>query len=148
MYKQTIDYVDFDGNKRSEDFYFNLTKAELVEMELGTDGGMSGILDRITRAKDTPSIIKEIKNIILKAYGIKSADGRKFLKNDQIRQEFECSEPFSEMFMSLATDDEKAAAFIIGIMPKDVAEAMPADFMEQAKNGTLPANITALPPQA
>lgn len=145
MYKQTITYTDFDGIERTEDFLFNLTKAELVEMEMGTAGGMSGILDRISKAKDTPSIIKEIKNLLLKTYGVKSPDGRKFIKNAQIREEFECSEPFSVMFMKLATNDEEAVKFVQGIMPKDIADQLPADLLEQAKNGVLPENVTPIP---
>lgn len=125
MYKETITYNDFGGKERTEDFYFNISKAELVEMELGEDESMSGMLDRIIRAKDTPDIIREIKRLLLKSYGVKTPDGRSFVKNKEAIDAFEHSEPFSIMFMKLATDDEAAAKFIMGVMPKDIVEQLP-----------------------
>lgn len=122
MYKWTVTYEDFDGVERTEDFYFNFTKAELMEMELGKDGGLTTTLQRIINAKDTPSIIQEVKKLLLDSYGIKSDDGRRFIKNATAREEFEHSEPYSIMFMELATNDEKAAEFVNGIVPKDIRE--------------------------
>lgn len=123
MYKWTVTYTDFDGRERTEDFFFHFTKAELMEMELGKDGGLTTNLQRIIDAKDTPSIISAIKNLLLSAYGVKSDDGRRFMKNAQIREEFEHSEPYSIMFMELSTNDEKAAEFVNNIIPKDIQEA-------------------------
>lgn len=122
MYKWTLTYTDFDDKERTEDFFFHFTKAELMEMELTKDGGLTASLQRIINAKDTPDIIREIKQLLLSAYGIKSDDGRHFMKNAQIREEFEHSEPYSTMFLELSTNDEKAAEFVNGIMPKDVRE--------------------------
>lgn len=141
MYKETITYTDYNGTERSEDFYFNLSKAELIEMELGGDkGSMSGMLDRIVRAKDTPDIIREIKSLLLKSYGVKTPDGRSFIKPKEAIDAFEHSEPFSIMFMRLATDDEAAAKFVTGIMPKDVLDQIPA--------GSIPLQLPDVPAAA
>lgn len=123
MYKEIITYTDLNGVERTEEYLFNLTKAELIEMELSKSGGFADLLDRIIKAKDTPDIIREVKRLLLTSYGKKSEDGRHFLKSPEIRQEFECSEPYSIMFMKLISDDEAAAKFVNAIMPKDVAEA-------------------------
>ena len=121
MLKKTITYTDFNGIERSEDFYFNLTKAEIMEMEMGTIGGLSEMINKIIAAKDVPAIIKLFKELVLKAYGVKSDDGKRFIKNDTVRDEFAQTEAYSELFMELATDSDKAAAFVNGIVPADVA---------------------------
>lgn len=121
MLKKTIKYTDFNGVERSEDFYFNLTKAEIMEMEMGTTGGLSEMINKVIAAKDVPTIIKMFKDLVLKAYGVKSDDGRRFIKNDAIRDEFAQTEAYSELFMELATDSDKAAAFVNGIVPAEVA---------------------------
>lgn len=124
MIKKTIAYTDYNGVQRTEDFYFNLTKAELLEMELTSVGGFSEMVQKIINAKDGPALTAIFKDLILKAYGEKSADGRRFIKNDEIREAFSQTEAYSNLFMELATDDNAAAAFINGVMPADlVAEA-------------------------
>lgn len=123
MYKETITYTDFNGVERKEDFWFHLNKAELIKMELMTEGTFTDMLQRIINAKDTADIIDQMNKLLLGAYGIKSDDGRFFHKSDEIRRNFENSEPYSIMFMKLVSDDEAAAKFINGIMPKDVLEA-------------------------
>lgn len=120
MIKKTITYCDYDGNERTEDFYFNLSKAELMEMELGTSGGMENMIKQIMAAQDVPKLISLFKDIVIKSYGIKSADGKRFIKNEDVREEFMQTEAYSELFMELATDAEKAATFINGVMPKDI----------------------------
>ena len=82
MLKKTIEYTDFNGEERKEDFYFNLTTAEIMEMEMGVAGGFSEMIQRIVDAKDTPSIIKIFKELILKAYGEKSPDEKRFIKSE------------------------------------------------------------------
>lgn len=122
MIKKTITYTDYNGLERTEDFRFNLTKAEIMEMEMSTNGGLAEMVKRIVDAKEAPTIIKVFKDLILKSYGIKSEDGRRFIKNDKIREEFEQTEAFSILFMELATDAEAGAAFVNGIMPSEMTK--------------------------
>lgn len=122
MLKKTINYVDYNGTKRTEDFYFNLTKAEISEMELEIPGGMSEMLKRITAAQDTPTLVKIFKDLILRSYGVKSDDGRRFIKSQQLKEEFSQTEAYSELFMELATNADAASAFINGIIPADIAK--------------------------
>jgi hypothetical protein len=120
--KKTITYTDFNGEEVSEDFFFHLSKAELVELELSHPGGMSAALERIVASEDGKSIIAEFKNIILGSYGQKSLDGRRFIKNAQLREEFESSEAYSTLFMELVMDAGAAAEFINGIIPQGMVE--------------------------
>lgn len=122
MIKRTMTYEDYNGLTRTEDFYFHLTEAELTEMEMGTEGGLAEMMKRIVDAKDAPAIIKVFKDLILKAYGVKSADGRRFEKSEQISREFEQTPAYSKLFMELATDDKAAADFINGVIPAGLAE--------------------------
>lgn len=118
MLKKTVTYTDYNGSERTEDFYFNLTKAEIMEMELTTVGGLSAMIEKIVAAKDGPTIIKTFKDLVLKAYGEKSADGRRFIKSPEIAEAFAQTEAYSQIFMELATDDEAAAKFVNGIIPE------------------------------
>ncbi len=122
MLKKNIKYVDYDGNDRAEDFYFNLNKAEVIELQLGTVGGLTKTLEKIVQEKDTSRIIEYFKTIILKAYGEKSADGRRFIKSQELRDAFEQTEAYSELFMELASDAKMAAEFINGVLPKEAAD--------------------------
>lgn len=126
MLKKTITYTDYNGNERKEDHYFNLSKAELMEMEMGTSGGLAEMIKRIVDAQDAPAIIKVFKDLILKAYGIKSADGKRFMKSEEISTEFAQTEAYSILFMELATDAEAASNFINGIVPTDMPAVQPA----------------------
>ena len=121
MLKKTINYTNYNGEQKTKDCYFNLTKAEIAEMELEIPGGMAANLKQITEAKDTPSLVKIFKNLILRSYGVKSSDGERFIKNQQVREEFEQSEAYSELFMELATNADSAAEFVNGIIPADLA---------------------------
>lgn len=123
MYKETITYNDYNGVERTEDFYFNLNKAEVMEMELSTTGGLAEMIMRVVNAKDHPTIVKIFKDILLKAYGVKSADGRQFLKEDKdgkpLANEFKQTEAYSILFTKYATDADAAAKFVNGILPAD-----------------------------
>jgi len=132
--KKTITYTDFNGEEVSEDFFFHLSKAELVELELSHSGGLSSALERIVAAQDGKSIIAEFKNIILGAYGKRSDDGRRFMKNQEIRDEFESSEAYSVLFMELVTDASAAAEFINGIIPEGMAEEVAKLVPEEEKD--------------
>lgn len=123
MLKKEITYVDYNGNERKEPFYFNLTKAELMEMELSIDGGLSALITKVVEGQDMPTLISIFKDLILKAYGEKSVDGKHFMKIDKdgyrLANKFAQTEAYSVLFMELATDAEAAAAFINGITPPD-----------------------------
>lgn len=118
MLKKTVTSVDFNGNERTEDLYFNLTKAEVMEMEMSTAGGLSEMIQKIISAQDTPQIIKVFKDLILRAYGEKSLDGKRFIKSPEMAEAFSQTAAYSELFMELATNAEAAAAFVNGIIPK------------------------------
>lgn len=120
MLKKTITYTDFNGVERTEDFYFNLTKAEILEMEMGTTGGLSEMVKKIVAAQDAPAIIKVFKDLVLKAYGEKSADGKRFIKNAELSEAFSQTEAYSNLFMELSMDSDAAAEFVKGIIPSNV----------------------------
>ena len=122
MVVEKIKYTDFNGLEREEEFMFNLTEAEITEMELTTDGGLSDSIKKIIAAQDTPQITKVFKMLLLKSYGEKSADGRRFVKSDKLSEEFAQTNAYSQLFMKLATDDKAAVAFINGIMPDSMQE--------------------------
>ena len=122
MLKKTIKYTDYNGTERNEDFYFNFSKAELLEMELGTTGGLTKSIENIIAAKDTPSIINTMKRLVLDAYGEKSVDGRRFIKNQELKDAFEQTEAYSQLFMELSLDADAAAVFVNGVIPADLKE--------------------------
>lgn len=122
MLKKTITYTDYNGSERTEDFYFNLSKPEIVEMEMGGVEGFGDMIRRIVAAQDAPAIIKIFKDVILKAYGLKNPDGIHFEKSEEISRAFSQTEAYSELYMELATDADAAAKFVNGILPADVVE--------------------------
>ena len=126
MIKKTVTYKDYNDVERTENFYFNLSKAEVLEMEMGTDGGMAETIQRIIDAKDAPAIIRVFKDLVLKAYGVKSDDGRRFMKvqpdGSRYADDFKETEAYSQICMELATDADAAAEFVNGIVPSDLAQ--------------------------
>lgn len=131
MYKKNVKYVDYNGNSRDEDFYFNLTEAEVMEMEMSTTGGLAEHIQRIVAAQDAPSIIAIFKKLVLDAYGVKSPDGRQFIKNESLKREFEQTPAYSAIFMELAQDADAAAKFVNNIVPADVAKKANAKSIPQ-----------------
>ena len=120
MYVKEMEYVDFNGVPRKEKFYFNLTKAEVLDMELGKTGGFTEYIRKIIQAQDTPELMSLFKMLLLKSYGVKSDDGRRFIKNDQVREDFEQTQAFSDLYMLLALNDKEASDFVNGIVPPDM----------------------------
>ena len=118
MLKKSITYVDFNDNERTEDFYFNLTKAEVMEIEVSNSGGLVKTMETLMVEKDSAKILTIFKDIILKAYGEKTLDGKRFVKNQEIRESFAATEAYSVLFMSMLNADT-AAEFINGITPKE-----------------------------
>ena len=124
MLQKKIKYVDYNGVEREETFCFNLNKAEIMEMEMSTSGGLTEMINKIVETQDAPAIIKVFKDLVLKAYGVKSPDGKQFIKNEKLATEFAQSEAYSELFMELATDADAAAKFVNGIIPADAAKKL------------------------
>lgn len=137
MLKKTVKYTNFNDEAVEETHYFHLTKADIVKLQAGHQGGMEKYLERIIESNDGAKIMAEFENIIRLAYGKKSEDGTRFIKNEQITEEFLSSEAYSEIFMALVTDSEAAAAFINGIMPKGLAEDLAAMGQPEAKKPLL-----------
>lgn len=116
MIIKKITYTDYDGNQRTEEFRFNLSKAELIEMELSETGGMEKMLKRIIAEQDTKKIMEIVKAIILKSYGKKSDDGRMFVKSEELSREFSQTEAYSELLIELMSDENAASAFMNGLV--------------------------------
>lgn len=131
MLKKPIKYVDYNGVERTEDFYFNLSKAELMELEMGTTGGFSEMVKRIVAAQDQPTLMKIFKDFIVKAYGEKSADGKHFMKYDAagnlLANNFVQTEAYSVLYMELITNADAASEFINGVVPADIAKQAAAN---------------------
>jgi len=120
MLKKTVTYTDYNGEVRTEEFLFNLSKAELAEMELTTPGGLTEHIKKSAQNKDNVALFELFKDIILRSYGTKSSDGKRFIKSKEMREEFSQTEAYSELFIELASNADAAAAFVNGIIPKDL----------------------------
>ena len=129
MLKKTITYEDWNGTTRTEDFYFNLTRTECAEIEYGLLPGktLSESFGTLMADKDMSTIISTIKELLLKAYGVKSEDGRRFIKNQDVRDAFEQNPAFDKIYMELASNAEYAAEFLTSIMPKDMTSELGAN---------------------
>ena len=139
MLKKTITYTDYNGVERTEDFWFNLSKAEIMVMEMSTTGGLAEMIQKVVQTQDAPAIIKIFKDLVLQAYGEKSPDGKRFLKEDEngrpLSDKFKQTEAYSNLFIELATDADSAAKFVNGIIPADAAKAA-----KEQNNALHPAN--------
>jgi hypothetical protein len=120
MVKKTVKNVDFDGNEGTEDFYFHLTEQELSEWELSVDGGLSTVLRKIIKSKDEKALIEIYKDLLTRSYGVKTQDGRSFVKNQEALDNFIYTQAFSDIYMELATNDKAASEFVNGVIPASV----------------------------
>lgn len=120
MLKETIKYVDYNGIERTEDFYFNLSESEIVEMAATTEGDLGENLKKMIESKDGSAIMRTFKDLLDRAYGEKSADGRRFVKSSEISKAFFETEAYNKLFMRMVTDPEYAANFIAGVIPQEV----------------------------
>lgn len=127
MIKKTVTFKDFDGNDRTEDFYFHLTEQELTEWEFSVDGGLSGVLIRIANSTDLTKYFEIFKDLLMRSYGVKTPDGRGFIKSKEVLYNFIYTQAFSDIYMELATDDKAAAEFINGIIPESLKEKAKAE---------------------
>ena len=116
MIKETIKYTDYNGEEREEDFYFNLSRAEIIKMNYSYEGGLEGLIQKIVKEKDTVKIYKMFTDILFMAYGEKSADGKRFIKSEEISTAFIQTEAYSELIMKLIQDADYAAKFVNGII--------------------------------
>jgi len=131
--KKLIKFKDLEGNPISETFWFNLSKAEIAEMEMSAEGGsLSAMLQEIIKNNDPAGIISTFKLIILKAYGVRSDDGKRLIKSPELSKEFSETDAYSELFMELVTKADEAAAFIAAVVPQEVQDHL-------KKGGTVPA---------
>ncbi len=121
MLKKTVTYTDYNGTERTEDLYFNISKAELAELELSVTGGFSEMMKKIVAAQDVPSIVKIVKELILKSYGEKSSDGRRFIKSPELSEAFSQTEAYTEVFLDLVASAENMADFVNAIIPSDIS---------------------------
>jgi len=122
MITETITYTDYNGTSRTEDFMFNLTQAEAMEMEMSVDGGLTAMLNKIVAAQDAPTIMKIFKDMIFRSYGEKSPDGRRFIKSEDISKAFSETEAYNQLFMKLVTDADYAGKFIAGVTGTKVSD--------------------------
>lgn len=133
MLKKTITYEDFNGNEVTEDYYFHLTKADLIEMEMSQKGGLHEYLQKIVESEDGKAIIATFKELILVAYGQRSEDGKRFIKTPELRNEFQSTEAYSSLFMELCTDTDAAADFVNGVVPQNLDKEI--ERLKAAENG-------------
>lgn len=138
MYKDKRTYIDFNGTERTEEFYFNLTEAELTEMQLSTSGGLDQYIDRIVSTMDGAKIIALFKELICKAYGVKTLDGKGFRKSPELLAEYTSTQAFSDLYMELATDSKIAADFVNGITP--TAKTANPEVAKQLTENIVPIN--------
>lgn len=122
MITKEIAFTDYNGQERKEKYQFNFTKAELTEMELSVNGGLSAMMDRIKETDDRPELMRIFKDLILKAYGVKSPDGKRFIKSEELRTEFSQTEAYSELYMELVTDTNAAITFFNGLIPNNLKD--------------------------
>lgn len=139
MYKKTITYTDYNGIDRTEDFYFNLSEVELTDMQFSVEGGLTAMIDKLVEAKDMGSLINILKNIINKSYGIKSDDGRRFMKKPEYVEEFMETPAYGALYMELATDEQAAANFINKVIPSNLSAKIDKAKVEKLMADNTPA---------
>ena len=118
MIKKTVKYTDYEDVERTEDFYFNLNKVEIAEMEVGEEGGMAKKLERMVQTLDRKEFVEMFKDLILRSYGEKSPDGKHFIKSKELSDRFSQTEAFVELYIEITSSEDAAAAFVNGIIPK------------------------------
>lgn len=130
MLKKNIPYEDYNGEMRSEDFYFNLTKFEISRMEITTPGGVAHLIEKMTQTRDYKGLMTYVEDLVKMSYGVKSDDGKTFVKSEELTNAFLATEAYSELMMELLSGEDKLAAFIEGILPQKLVEQIK---LEQAK---------------
>lgn len=124
MLKKTITYTDYNGLERTEDFYFNLTEAELQKMDMFREGGLQAYMERALSRQDSQAIGKFVEAFIRASYGEKSPDGRRFVKSEELSTEFEQTEAYSKLWIELGSDENEAFEFVKGVVPDSLADSL------------------------
>lgn len=145
MLKREITYEDFNGNEVTDVFYFHVSKPELLELETESERGFAGIIEHIVETRDSKKLVALFKRIILMGYGQRSEDGKRFIKSDQLCEEFSQTAAYQTLFMELASDDQKAIDFLYGMLPKDLVESMQASENQAVASGNPPTSPPAAP---
>lgn len=138
MYRTSVKFENYDGEEREMEVLCSLTEAEVIELEVSWDGGLKGVLEKIIKEKDQKRMVEMMKMLITKSYGKKSIDGNRFIKNQEVLDEFMQTPAYSELFMLLSTDAEEASKFVNGIIPKKLNDRMAAI---ETKSPTEPVKI-------
>ena len=133
MYKKTITYTDYNDVEQTEDFYFNLNKAELIKIQLANNGTLQAKLERLINTRETSEIAQIFQDIIDMSYGVKSDDGKRFIKNQEVLDAFKQTEAYSELFVELTSNADAAIEFITGIIPAKIAEQINQDEIKKIK---------------
>lgn len=134
MLKKTITYTDYDGMERTEDFWFNLSKTELTKLDAELPGGVLGVLRKIIDKKDRKALVDFIETLILRSYGEKTLDGKRFVKTPDMAEEFMQTPAYDELFMSILSDTDSQTSFINGIIPQSMAKEIEATDKKQVEN--------------
>lgn len=143
MFTKVIPYIDYNGHERNEEFQFNFTKAEILDLDLRTPGGLKGFYERIIQTEDGQQLADQFKFLIQESYGVKSLDGRRFMKSPEILKNFTETPAYEKLYLELATNSDSASAFVNGIMPKEMVDAALAEKEAEAKKAA--ANIQPAP---
>lgn len=145
MFERTFKYEGFDGKMYEDTWGFYLSKADLLEIQLGTFVGLDALMKRLIETQNGKEIMAIVKEIILKSVGKASSDGKHFIRNEEVRQDFEQTEAFSQLFEELVMDGEKALQFVMAAVPRDIGEKMKAEAAkEKASDGN---NVTEIKPE-
>lgn len=134
MIKKTVTYKDLNGKERTETFYFHYFESEIMDMEMSEEGGLAERIQRIIDAKDQASLLKVIKKFVVDAYGVKSDDGRRFNKSQEVKDAFVECPAYSKIYMELLTNDELAAEFVNKVVPEDMAAQLAEIVAKKAAN--------------
>ena len=134
MLKKTITYTDYDGMERTEDFWFNLSKTELTKLDAELPGGVLGVLRKIIDKKDRKALVDFIETLILRSYGEKTLDGKRFVKTPEMAEEFMQTPAYDELFMSILSDTDSQTSFINGVIPQSMAKEIEATDKKQVEN--------------
>ena len=124
MFKKTVTYKDYNNVERTETFHFHFSEAEILDMEMSVEGGFAERIQKIIDANEQTKLMQVIKQFVIDAYGVKSEDGKRFIKNETVKAEFLESPAYSKIWMELVTNDRMAADFINEVIPADMKEQL------------------------